>query len=135
MRRVFTEAWRKRISGESMDPLEQIITSVIEQHPEYHAMLEKPDDALEKDYTPEGVQANPFLHLSMHLGLQEQISTDRPVGISGLYRQLVLKCGDAHTAEHEIMECLGQMIWESQRYNRMPDERAYIQCIRSAMEK
>jgi hypothetical protein len=135
MRRVFIEAWRKRLAGEPGDPLEQIIASVIEQHPEYHDFMEKPDKVLEKDFTPEGGQSNPFLHLSMHLGLQEQISTNRPAGISGLYRQLILKCGDAHTAEHEMMECLGQMIWESQRYNRMPDEQAYLQCIRSAIEK
>ena len=135
MRRVYTEAWRKRLSGEPMEPLEQIIASVVEQHPEYHTLLKNPDKALEKDYTPEGGESNPFLHLSMHLGLQEQISTNRPAGISGLYRQLILKCGDPHAAEHEMMECLGQMIWESQRNNRMPDEQAYLKCIRSAIEK
>ena len=133
MRRVYTEAWRKRLSGEPMEPLEQVIASVVERHPEYHRLLENPENTLEKDYTPEMGESNPFLHLSMHLGLQEQISTNRPTGITGLYRQLTLKCGDAHTAEHEMMECLGQMIWEAQRYNRMPDEHGYLECIRSAI--
>jgi len=135
MRRVYTEAWRKRISGEPMEPLEQVIASVVEQHPEYHTFLEDPNEVLDKDFTPEDGQSNPFLHLSMHLGLQEQISTNRPAGISGLYRQLILKCGDVHTAEHEMMECLGQMIWESQHYNQMPDEQVYLKCIRAAIEK
>ncbi len=117
-----------------MEPLEQMIAAVVEQHPEYHALLENPNDALEKDYTPEGGESNPFLHLSMHLGIQEQVGTNQPAGIAGVYRQLTLRCGDVHTAEHKMMECLGQMIWESQRYNRMPDEQSYLECIRSAVK-
>ncbi|MCP3868458.1 MAG: DUF1841 family protein [Gammaproteobacteria bacterium] len=131
MRRVYTEAWRKRLAGEPMDPLEQIIASVVEQHPEYHGLMEAPVKSLERDFLPDGGESNPFLHLAMHLSLQEQISTNRPAGVSGLYRQLTLKCGDAHTAEHKIMECLAQMIWEAQRQNRMPDEQAYLDCIKS----
>ena len=89
-----------------MEPLEQMIAAVVEQHPEYHSMLEDPNQALERDFTPEGGESNPFLHLSMHLGIQEQVGTNRPAGIAGVYRQLTLKCGDVHTAEHKMMECL-----------------------------
>ncbi|MEJ1391748.1 MAG: DUF1841 family protein, partial [Candidatus Sedimenticola sp. (ex Thyasira tokunagai)] len=73
----------------------------------------------------------PFLHMGMHISLQEQISTDRPSGIGTLYQQLVSRCGDPHDAEHKMMECLGRMLWEAQRANRMPDEQAYLQCLRN----
>jgi hypothetical protein len=138
MRRVFIEAWRKRLAGEPGDPLEQIIASVIEQHPEYHDFMEKPDKVLEKDFTPEGGQSNPFLHLSMHLGLQEQISTNRPAGISSLNRQLILKCGDAHTAEHEMMECLGQMIdlrTLSERVAKLKSDPRAQRCLETIRER
>jgi len=130
MRRVFTEAWRKQQTKEIMQPLEQVVANVIRQHPEYHQMLEQKGDILDKEYLPEGGEGNPFLHMSMHISLQEQISTDRPLGISALYRQLLLGRGDAHEVEHQMMECLGRMLWEAQRANRMPDEQAYLECIR-----
>ncbi|AKH19100.1 DUF1841 family protein [Sedimenticola thiotaurini] len=130
MRRYFTEAWRKASAGEELIPLERMIADVIQQHPEYHAMLETEESVLDKDFLPDLGETNPFLHMSMHISLQEQISTDRPNGIRPLYQQLVMRAGDSHEAEHRMMECLGQMLWEAQRQNRMPDEQAYLSCIR-----
>lgn len=135
MRKVFTEAWRKQQAGLPMEPLEQIIAQIIQQHPEYHQLLENPDAALDKDFLPEGGQTNPFLHLGMHISIQEQISTNRPAGIRELYQQLANKLGDTHEAEHQIMECLGRMLWEAQRNNKMPDEQAYLKQIKSLVRK
>ncbi|MES9884590.1 MAG: DUF1841 family protein [Sedimenticola sp.] len=131
MRRIFTEAWRKSQEKLPLEPLEQVIANIIELHPEYHRMLSKGEELLDRDFLPEGGKENPFLHMGMHISLQEQISTNRPSSISTLYEQLVSQCGDAHNAEHQMMECLGRMLWEAQRANRMPDEQAYLQCIRA----
>ena len=131
MRRVFTEAWRKHQENQPMEQMEQVIANIIQQHPEYHKLMQDPDDALDKDFLPEGGQTNPFLHLSMHIALQEQISTNRPTGIAGLYQQITQQTGDPHETEHQLMECLGQMLWEAQRENRMPDEQAYLRSIRA----
>ncbi len=131
MRQVFVEAWRKQRAGEPMEPLEQVIGNIVLQHPEYHSMLESPEPVLDKDFMPEEGLSNPFLHMGMHISLQEQVSTDRPTGIALLYQQLVGKIGDPHEVEHQMMECLGRMLWEAQRANRMPDEAAYLECLRS----
>jgi len=131
MRKVFTESWRKHQSKLPMEPLEQVIANILEQHPEYHNLMNDPDAALDKDFTPEGGQSNPFLHMSMHIAIQEQLSTNRPAGIAGLYQQITQQIGDPHEAEHQIMECLGQMLWEAQRENRMPDETAYLAAIKA----
>ncbi len=131
MRRVFTDAWRKHLTRQPMEPLEQMVANILQQHPEYHGLMSDPDAALDRDFTPEGGQSNPFLHLSMHIAIQEQLSTDRPAGIAGLYRQIVLQSGDPHEAEHRIMECLAQMLWEAQRANRMPDEQGYLEAVRA----
>jgi hypothetical protein len=130
MRRFFTAAWSKQKNGMSMEPMEQVVADIIRQHPEYHALLEQQDTALERDYLPEAGETNPFLHLSMHISLQEQISTDRPPGISAAYRRLLLGTGDAHAVDHMLMECLGRMLWEAQTENRMPDEQAYLECVK-----
>ena len=82
------------------------------------------------EFLPETGDANPFLHLAMHLSLQEQISTDRPTGITALYQQLTRLTGDPHTADHQLMECLGVMLWEAQRNHALPDESAYLECVR-----
>jgi len=131
MRKVFTDAWRKHQDKQPMEPLEQVIANILEQHPEYHKLMRDPAAALDKDFTPEGGQSNPFLHMSMHIAIQEQLSTNRPAGIAGLYQQITQQIGDPHEAEHQIMECLGQMLWEAQRESRMPDETAYLAAVRA----
>jgi hypothetical protein len=131
MRRVFVEAWRKQRAGEPMQPLEQVIGNIVQLHPEYHSMLETPEPVLDKDFSPDEGLSNPFLHMGMHISLQEQISTDRPSGIALLHQQLLTKIGDPHEAEHQMMECLGRMLWEAQRAGRMPDEAAYLECLRA----
>ncbi len=130
MRQVFFEAWRKHQAGEVMQPLEMMVAGVVRQHPEYHPLLKHRDSGLQREFLPEGGETNPFLHMGMHISLMEQVSTDRPPGIAELYRRLSQKLGDAHGAEHQLMECLGRMLWEAQSANRMPDEVAYLDCIR-----
>lgn len=130
MRQFFTDTWCKTQEKLPLDPLEQIIATIINQHPEYHAMLEGSDDLLDRDFMPEGGKENPFLHMGMHISIQEQLGTERPAGINALYRQLVIKVGDPHQAEHQLMECLGRMLWEAQRAGRMPDEQAYLTCVK-----
>ncbi|MEN8178657.1 MAG: DUF1841 family protein [Pseudomonadota bacterium] len=130
MRQVFVEAWRKYREGVSMESLEQVVASVVLEHPEYQKLLSDPEQALHKEFPPKEGESNPFLHMAMHISLQEQISTDRPPGITGLYQRLVQHLGDVHEAEHRLMECLAHMLWEAQANQRMPDEQAYLECVK-----
>jgi len=111
-----------------MDAMQTIIANIIALHPEYHALLEK-DNNLDKDYLPDQGETNPFLHMSMHIALHEQISTNRPDGINKLYQELTRKCNSSHDAEHAMMECLGESLWRAQRDQTMPDEHAYLACL------
>ena len=129
MRKVFFDCWKAHREKTPMDAMQTIIAHIIELHPEYHALLEN-EAALYKDYTPEQGETNPFLHMSMHIALHEQISTDRPAGIAGLYQGLLMKKGDAHEIEHTMMECLGEALWLAQRNNSMPDEQSYLECLK-----
>jgi hypothetical protein len=130
LRRGFVEAWRKRLAGAPATPLEAMIADVIAAHPEYQAALSDPETLDERDFPPEAGEANPFLHMGMHLALREQVGTDRPAGIAGLHRRLSARTGDPHEAEHRMMECLGRALWEAQRGNRPPDEQSYLECLR-----
>lgn len=129
MRRYFLESWRKACSSEPLEPLEQRIAEVVREHPEYHALLEDADTALGREFLPEDGETNPFLHLSLHIAILEQVGTDRPPGIRALYQRLVGRSGDAHTTEHRIIDCLAHHLWEAQRTARTPDERAYLECV------
>jgi hypothetical protein len=135
MRRVFVEAWRKHQAGMPLEPLERVIAEVVIEHPEYHRLLEAPEAVLEQDFSPESGGGNPFLHLAMHLTLREQLATDRPPRIADLHHRLCARTGDAHEAEHELMECLAEMIWESQRAQRPPDQQAYLGCVQKRLQK
>lgn len=131
MRRFYCDVWRKINAQQALEPLEQQLATVIGQHPEYHALLEDAELACSKDYLPEAGETNPFLHMGLHMAIQEQRATDRPAGIKNLYRQLLHTCPDPHELEHRIMECLSEMIWRAQRYNTIPDEQAYLKCIQA----
>ena len=129
VRRFFCEALRKQRAGEILSPMDAIAADWIVQHPEYEATLLDADSAMARDYSVEGGQANPFLHLSMHLSIAEQVSIDQPPGIKAACAALTARLG-AHDAHHQIMECLGEMIWKSQRDSAPPDAAAYIECVR-----
>jgi hypothetical protein len=130
LRRQYLEAWRKAREGRPLEPLEHQLAAVIEQHAEYHALFEEATDALGRDYTPESGQSNPFLHLGLHLAIREQVATDRPPGIAAVHRELSLRLGGVHEAEHRMMERLGEALWLSQRTGRPPDEAAYLESLR-----
>ena len=127
LRAAYIDAWRKRREGLPMQPLEMQIADVIELHPEYQRALEDPDAVLDRDYSPEGGQSNPFLHMGLHLAVRDQLATDRPTGIRQAFRQLETRTGNPHDAEHELIECLAETLWEAQRSGLPPDERAYLQ--------
>jgi hypothetical protein len=129
VRRFFCDAYRKHRNNEILTPLEAIARDWIMQHPEYAGDLEDVEAALAADYSVERGQANPFLHLSMHLSIAEQISIDQPQGIRAAFQMLAHKLQSEHEAHHQIMECLGEMIWNSQRNGMPPDGAAYIECV------
>lgn len=126
LRRYYCTVWEKADAGRPLEPLERIIAEVIRDHPEYQPVLLDPETALSREYAPETGQTNPFLHMGMHIAIQEQLSANRPAGILDAYQQLCRRTGDSHAAEHAMMECLGETLWEGQRTGREPDERAYL---------
>ena len=133
LRRVFYDCWQLKQDGKPLDALQQMIASVIEQHPEYHRVLEN-DRLIDQDYDPVHGGTNPFLHMSMHIALTEQITTDRPAGVKDVHLRLTLATGSAHEAEHRMMQCLSEAIGQAQRSNTAPDENAYLACLRKVSE-
>jgi len=128
-RQIFFQSWSKHTRQEVLEPMESLVVEVIKLHPEYHALLDNPDENRDKDYFPEMGETNPFLHMGLHIAIKEQISINQPVGIQQHYQRLLLKFQDPHIVEHQIMECLVQMIWEAQRNHSMPDNDLYLECI------
>jgi hypothetical protein len=135
LRRLYVEAWRKHRAGRPLEPLEHQIVTVIEQHPEYHALLEDEAEALDRDFTPEAGQSNPFLHMGLHLAIREQAATDRPAGIAAIRTQLAERLADSHEAEHRMLERLAEALWLSQRTGRPPDEDAYVESLRQMLAR
>lgn len=130
VRRFFCETHRKARDGSPLTPMETLAADWIAEHPEYHAELDDVDAALAAVYEVEGGRTNPFLHLSMHLTITEQVSIDQPRGIKQAFELLAARRNSAHEAQHEVMECLGEMIWTSQRSGLPPDGQHYLECVR-----
>lgn len=134
LRRVFLTSWSKHLAGHGLEPMEKMITDIIAQHPEYQRYLT--EDQLDRDWAPAAGETNPFLHLAMHLSLAEQLVNDRPTGMRALYGQIAAsQGGDSHAAEHQIMACLEEVIWEAQRAGQTPDERVFLQRLRRLVQR
>jgi hypothetical protein len=125
LRKMYADAWKKNCDKTPMTPLDVQIADVVEIHPEYHDDVAGAE--LDKDYTPDGGQTNPFLHMGLHLGIREQVATNRPPGIQNVYSTLTTRCGDAHDAEHQMIDCLAETLWEAQSQNAAPDEQKYLE--------
>ncbi len=129
MRQRFADAWARVRGGAAADALDRQIAAVIEWHPEYHAIVEN-SEALHRDFTPDGGQTNPFLHMGLHLAIRDQLATDRPAGIRAVFDRIRTALGDEHAAEHRLLERLGEALWQAQRDRRPPDEAAYLDALR-----
>ena len=129
VRQFFFDVWSKFRTGQGLSGAEQSALEAILAHPEYHVMLDNPARYLQRDYAPELGETNPFLHLSMHLSIAEQVSIDQPAGIRARYQQLLVQRGDAMQAQHAVMDCLAEMIWQAQRSGADYDPVAYLQCL------
>ncbi len=129
VRRFFCSVYAKSKAGQALEAIETIASLWLDEHPEYHADMADVDAALLAMQQPEDGKSNPFLHLSMHLSISEQCSIDQPRGIRQAVELLTHRRDSLHQAHHEVMECLGRMIWESQRAGRAPDGAAYIACV------
>ena len=129
VRQMYLNVWQKLQQKQLLEPLEALIAEVIELHPEYHPLLENDDEIKQREFTPDGGETNPFLHMGMHIALREQAGADRPAGIKSIYEKLLRERG-AHDAEHAMMECLGQALWQAQRNQQPPDENDYLECLR-----
>ncbi|HEY1774297.1 MAG TPA: DUF1841 family protein [Gammaproteobacteria bacterium] len=133
-RQTFFDVWAKMQEDRPLTALESMIADVIRMHPEYHALLAKGIEVLDRDWLPEGGETNPFLHMGMHIAIREQLSIDRPPGIKAVYETLLQKTQDPMQAEHLMLECLGETLWRAQRDNRMPDEQLYLRLVRERTE-
>lgn len=131
LRLMYKNAWDKHLQQQVLTPLESQIADVIQVHPEYQDFVKQ----LHKDFLPETGETNPFLHMGLHLGLREQIATDRPAGIAKIYRKLLKTLVSPHDTEHAMIECLGEAMWSSQVNNQAPDEEKYLRCLKKLGKK
>lgn len=132
LREVFFRAWRRYRERLPLEGVENIIVDVALRHPEYHGVLEHPERYQDRDYLPEAGATNPFLHLGMHVAIEEQLASDRPTGVRAHFTRLATKTGDAHAAQHVMLECLGEIMWQAQRDGTPPNEADYLACLSRA---
>ncbi len=129
VRTFFFDTWTKFKKNLVLTDLEKIALGIIHMHLEYHAILNAPEQFKHQEYFPEFGETNPFLHMSLHLSILEQISINQPIGITDIYEKLKLKHQNEHDAQHDILECLGEVIWQAQRNNTALDANYYVQLL------
>ena len=129
LRSVFFHAWERFKQQLPLEGAESLVVQVALRHPEYQEILEHPEAYREHDYLPDAGAVNPFLHLGLHIALEEQIELDRPLGIRAQYQRLCLATGDNHQAQHRLIDCLAETLWQAGRTGMTPDESSYLQCI------
>lgn len=129
VRQFFFDAWAKFTQHTPLTDLEKMAVSIMHMHPEYHVILDHPEQYLEQAYYPEMGETNPFLHMSLHLSIQEQISINQPIGITQAYGKLCTRFQEEHEAQHALLECLAETIWLAQRNQSGLDAAHYLHLI------
>lgn len=122
--------WAKHRAGAALTPLETMALAVVLEHPEYHAVLDDRERYLERDWRPEGGETNPFLHLQMHLAIEEQVSIDQPPGIRAAVEALARRHVSSHDARHDVMDCLAEVVWNAQRNGAGFSNEEYVECVK-----
>jgi hypothetical protein len=135
VREFFFGAWTKFKAEQALTELEKMSVGVMHMHPEYQAILDAPEQYKHQEYFPELGETNPFLHMSLHLSILEQISINQPTGIADIYQKLKLKHQNEHYAQHDILECLAESIWQAQRNDSALDGNYYVQLLKQKMNK
>lgn len=129
-RRFLSGAWQKFRAGQPLSTLEQRVVEIVSLHPEYHDLIEHAERHLDREWSPEAGTMNPFLHLSLHLAVAEQLAIDQPQGLRAEFERLRAARGDEHAALHAVLECLGEVVWQAQRTQSPPDGALYLDCLR-----
>lgn len=129
-RQFFLEAWRKANAQELLTPLEDIAARIMGDHPEYHATLQSGEVALAREWTPEMGESNPFLHLSLHMAIEEQLSIDQPPGLKAAFEAHCARLQDRHAALHILLDALAETLWHAQRTGTPIDGEAYVKLVR-----
>ena len=135
VRDFFFETWRKYRAGEPLAGLETVALEIALLHPEYRAVLDDSERYRDQEYFPELGETNPFLHMSLHMALEEQISIDQPAGVAARFANLLSHTGDRHAALHEALECLAEMVWRAQKDAAPPDAEAYLENLEKRSRK
>lgn len=134
-RDLFFNTWEKYRAGRVLEGLEQTVLEIVLLHPEYQELLENRERHFERDFLPETGQLNPFLHMSLHLAVAEQLAVNQPPGIADAFHSLMARYSDRHAALHVIVECLGETVWQANRSGSAPDQHAYLGCLQEHLDK
>tara|TARA_B100000686_G_scaffold353619_1_gene459960 strand:+ start:670 stop:1089 length:420 start_codon:yes stop_codon:yes gene_type:complete len=128
-RQFLFDTWHKYHHKALLSDMEKMALDIILLHPEYHSILDNTEKYYDKDFLPEMGSTNPFLHMSMHIAIKEQLSINQPAGIRDRFNRLQKKNNNEHKTMHQIMECLAEMLWEAQRSQSTPDASIYFKCL------
>lgn len=135
VRNFFFDTFAKANQQQTLSDLEKMAYSVIIEHPEYHVVLRDREKYLNYNWLPDAGETNPFLHLSMHMSIWEQLSIDQPIGVKALYLEICEQTGDEHEAQHQVLDCLAEMVWQAQYSKMQPDPNIYLSCLRRKLGK
>lgn len=135
VRNFFFDTFAKANQQQTLSDLEKMAYSVIMEHPEYYVVLRDREKYLNYNWLPDAGETNPFLHLSMHMSIWEQLSIDQPIGVKALYLEICEQTGDEHEAQHQVLDCLAEMVWQAQYSNMQPDPNIYLSCLRRKLGK
>jgi len=133
-RQVFWGAWQRELRAEPLDALQVRIVRVIHEHPEYHALFDDMDSFLDRDFgSDDGM--NPYLHLSLHLALEEQVATHQPPEAANVLIHLMQRKGlSRHDALHVLLEILAETVFYAQRQGGEPDVLVYQQRLKDLLK-
>jgi len=133
LRQFYYDTWQKHKTHQALNDLEKQILAIMLEHPEYQNTFENNATTSTQDFSETLGQANPFMHMGLHLAVRDQIALDQPPGIQQLFQQQLNKGQKPHDLEHQIMDILAEQLWQDTQAQKPLDMANYLENLKKTL--
>ncbi len=113
------EVWGKIKEEKELSPEDKKLAKILLEHEEYSNLW----DAISSHPKKRAEQINPYLHVYLHIAIENQIGEENPRQVGRYVSQSI----DKHKAIHEIIAIFSEHLFEALKYRKPLDRLKYIQ--------
>lgn len=132
-RQHYGMVWQLALAGAPLTIEQMRLVRVMQEHPEYRSIWDNPEEASAglEDLT----EPNPFLHVTAHMMVEEQIAGRNPPDVAVVVSRLTRSGDSRHEAIHKVANVLMGEVWDVLAKKREFDREKYVRRLGELLQK